>query len=118
MHELPQARKEAKGLKVVKTKAEDRKWMKVAAEEHGCMDPQRFCDSFDCTTVHRLISDVEDGTKLLGELNEAARLRSLLQATCESCGADGNIDHSPTCLRVATDIFLQEPNKGVDSDKK
>lgn len=61
---------------------------------------------------HDLIDDVDEATRLLRGLNEAARLRSLLQSRCESCGADGNIAHSPTCLRVATDIFLKEPSDG------
>ena len=49
----------------MKTNAKERAWMKAEAEEHGCMEPQRFCDSFNCTTVHRLIADVDDAKRLL-----------------------------------------------------
>ena len=49
----------------MQTKEKDRAWMKAEAEEHGCMEPQRFCDSFDCTTVHHLIADVDDAVAML-----------------------------------------------------
>ena len=84
--------------------------MKAAAEEHGCMEPQRFCEDFDCTTVHRLIVDVEDAARLLERTDEALEYGGA--CTCIEADLDEPIPPCPRCeLQPLVATFLKEPKQ-------